>query len=68
MGASHWLRKKIPDTFHRCFVKIIFGLGILVVGIELAPMMSYLCVRCATAPQEVWQKIVLALSYFRIIR
>ena len=63
-----WLRKKIPDRVHRVLVKIAFILGVLVVGLELAPIVSYLCMRYSMAPQEIWQKIVLVLSYFRIMR
>ena len=62
------LQRKIPDRVHRVFVKIIFLVGVLIVGLELAPIVSYVLTRCVMAPQGMWQKIVLALSYFRIMR
>ena len=63
-----WLRRKIPNKVHRVFLKIVFALGVLIVGLELAPIVSYVLTRCVMAPQGMWQKIVLALSYFRIMR
>lgn len=62
------LRRKIPDRVHRVFLKIVFVFGILIVGLELAPIVSYVLMRCVMAPQGMWEKILLVLSHFRMMQ
>ena len=63
-----WFRKKISKRVHHGFLKIVFVLGVIGVGLELAPIVSYMLMRYSMVPQEVWQKIVLVFSYFRMTR
>ena len=62
------LQRKIPNRVHRVFLKMIFVVGVLIVGLELAPIVSYVLTRCVMAPQGMWQKILLVFSHFRIMR
>ncbi len=53
-----WRGAKIPQRAKKIIVKICLGLGVLLLGAELSPILSYLFMKYSTASDGVLQRVM----------